>query len=52
MAGTARHNNPESSVPDNVATAEEGSPFYGNRQSIPRGETWAGKSVALLGAAI
>jgi hypothetical protein len=52
MAGTSRHDNAQSSVPFNVATVEKGSPFYGNRQPIPRRKTWSGKSVAVLGAAI
>lgn len=36
----------------NVAVAGQSSSFYENRQSIPRRKTWAGKSVAVLGAAI
>lgn len=52
MVGVARHYNPQSSVPVDVAVAEKGSPFYGNRQSIPRKKTWTGKRVAVFGAAI
>lgn len=52
MAGASRHNNAQSSVPLNVTTVEKSSPFYGNRQPVPRGQTWAGKSLAVLGAAI
>lgn len=52
MADVARYDNPQSSVPLNVATAEKISPFYGNRQPVPRKKAWSGKSVAVLGAAI
>ena len=52
MAGASRHDNAQSSVPFNVATVEKGKTFYGNHQPIPRRQTWAGKSVAVLGAAI
>ena len=52
MEGAARHDNPQSSVPLDVAVAEKGSPFYGNRQPFPRRKTWAGKNLAVLDAAI
>lgn len=52
MAGAARHDNAQPSVPFNVATAGEGTAFYGNRQPVPRRKTWPGKSGAVLGAAI
>lgn len=52
MAGASRHDNAQSSMPFNVATVEKSSPLYGNHQSVPRRTTWAGKSVAVLGAAI
>ncbi len=52
MAGASRYNNPQSSVPDDVAVTEKSSQFYGERQSIPRRQAWSGKSVAVLGAAI
>ncbi|CNF46867.1 Uncharacterised protein [Yersinia enterocolitica] len=52
MVGAAQHNNPQPSVPFNVAVAEKSSSFYGKRQPIPRRKTWTGKSVAVLGAAI
>ena len=35
-----------------VAVAEKSPTLYGNCQSVPRRETWSGKSVAVLGAAI
>lgn len=38
MAGAARHDNPQPPVRFNVAIAEIGSSFYGNRQSIPRSQ--------------
>lgn len=52
MAGVARHDNAQPSMPFNVATAEKGTAFYGNRQPIPQRKTWPGKSGAVLGAAI
>lgn len=39
MAGAARHDNLQSSVPLDVAIAAKGSPFYENRQPIPRRKT-------------
>lgn len=35
MAGATRYDNPQSSMPFNVAIAEKGTAFYGNRQPIP-----------------
>jgi len=52
MAGAAQHDNTQPPTPFNVAVAEKGSSFYGNRQPISRRKTWSGKSVAVLGAAI
>lgn len=39
-------------VPFSVATVEKGSSLYGYREPIPRRETWAGLSVAVLGTVI
>ncbi len=39
MAGTSRHNNAQSSVPLNVATAGKSSSFYRNHQPISRRQT-------------
>lgn len=36
MAGASRYNHAEPSIPFDVAIAEKGPPFYGNRQPIPR----------------
>ena len=40
VTSAARHDNPEPPVPRHVATAEKGSPFYGNRQPVPRRKKW------------
>lgn len=52
MAGASRHDNPESPVPFNVAVADKGPLFYGNRQFISGRKAWPGKSVAVLDVAI